>query len=140
MDHVSPAPGTQQMPTAAATALLSQQVAMVVDGTWDLLTLGITKQQQGLDFGVGVLPYMKNLATSSVGTPIVVYKSSKHIPEALQLLKFVMSPENSLPLLKSGLWLPNEKQWYTDPKLVSQWVDNPRAPARVQERRWWISP
>lgn len=128
VDHVSPAPGTQQMPTAAATALLSQQVAMVVDGTWDLLTLGITKQQQGLDFGVGVLPYMKNLATSSVGTPIVVYKSSKHVPEALQLLKYVMSPENALPLLKNGLWLPNEKRWYSDPKLVSQWVDNPVHP------------
>ena len=62
VDHVGPAPGTQQMPTAAATALLSQQVAMVVDGTWDLLTIGITKEQQGLDFGVGVLPYMKKLA------------------------------------------------------------------------------
>ncbi len=126
--HVGPAPGTQQMPTAAATALLSQQVAMVVDGTWDLQTIGITKQQQGLDFGVGVLPYMKKLATTSVGTPIVVYKSSKHIPEALALLKFVMNPENALPLLKSGLWLPNEKQWYTDSKLVSQWVDNPVHP------------
>ncbi len=128
VDHVSPAPGTQQMPTAAATALLSQQVAMVVDGTWDLLTLGITKQQQGLDFGVGVLPSMKNLATSSVGTPIVVYKSSAHIPQALELLKFVMNPENSLPLEKSGLWLPNEKQWYTDPKLIAEWTDNPVHP------------
>ncbi len=79
--HVSPAPGTQQMPTAAATALLSQQVAMVVDGTWDLLqSIGITNQQQGLDFGVGVLPYMKKLATTSVGTPIVVYKSSSISP------------------------------------------------------------
>ncbi len=128
VDHVSPAPGTQQMPTAAATALLSQQVAMVVDGTWDLLTLGITKQQQGLDFGVGVLPSMKNLATSSVGTPIVVYKSSAHIPQALELLKFVMNPENSLPLEKSGLWLPNEKQWYADPKLIAEWTDNPVHP------------
>jgi multiple sugar transport system substrate-binding protein len=128
VDHVSPAPGTQQMPTAAATALLSQQVAMVVDGTWDLQTIGVTKEQQGLDFGVGVLPYMKNLATSSVGTPIVVYKSSKHLPEALALLKYVMNPQNALPLLKSGLWLPNESQWYSDPKLISQWVDNPTHP------------
>ena len=126
--HVGPAPGTQQMPTAAATALLSQQVAMVVDGTWDLLTIGTTKDESGLDFGVGVLPYLKKPADSSVGTPIVVYKSSRNIPEALKLLKYVMSPENSLPLLKSGLWLPNEKQWYTDPKYISQWVDNPRHP------------
>ncbi len=116
------------MPDAAATALLSGQVAMVMDGTWDLLTIGITKEQQGLDFGVGVLPYMKKLATTSVGTPIVVYKSTKHLPEALTLLEFVMNPENSLPLLQSGIWLPNEKQWYTDPKLLSQWIDNPRHP------------
>ena len=39
-----------------------------------------------------------------------------------------MSPENALPLLKNGLWLPNEKRWYSDPKLVSQWVDNPVHP------------
>jgi multiple sugar transport system substrate-binding protein len=128
VDHVGPAPGTQQMPTGAATALLSQQVAMAMDGTWDLLTIGLTKEQQGLDFGIGVLPYMKKLADASVGTPIVVYKSSKNVPEALKLLKYVMSPENSMPLLQSGLWLPNEKQWYTDSKLISQWVDNPRHP------------
>jgi len=128
VDHVGPAPGTQQMPTGAATALLSQQVAMAMDGTWDLLTIGLTKDQQGLDFGIGVLPYMKKLADASVGTPIVVYKSSKHIPEALKLLQYVMSPENSLPLLKSGLWLPNEKRWYTDSSLIQEWIGNPRHP------------
>jgi multiple sugar transport system substrate-binding protein len=110
--HVSPAPGTQQMP---------RQVAMVIGGTGNLQTLG-------LDFGVGVLPYMKNLSTASTGTPIVVYESSKHLPEALALLKYVMNPQSLLPLLKSGLWLPNESRWYSDPKLVSQWVDNPAHP------------
>ncbi len=133
VDHVSPTPGTQQMPTAAATALLSGQVAMVIDGTWDLLTLGITHQQQGLDFGVGVLPYMKKLATTSVGTPIVIYKSSKHIPEAKELLKFIMNPENALPLEKSGLWLPNEVQWYKNPSLIAKWVDNPVHPSEYKQ-------
>jgi multiple sugar transport system substrate-binding protein len=126
--HVSPVPGTQQTPTAAATALLSGQVAMAIDGTWDLLSIGITKEQQGLEFGVGVLPYMKNLATTSVGTPIVVYKSTKHLNESLTLLKFLMDPSSSLPLLQSGIWLPNEKQWYTDPALLNKWIGNPRHP------------
>jgi multiple sugar transport system substrate-binding protein len=126
--HVSPVPGTQQMPTAAATALLSGQVAMAMDGTWDLLTIGTTKEQQGLDFGIGVLPSMKQLATTSVGTPIVVYSSTKHRTEALKLLEFLMNPESSLPLLQNGIWLPNEKQWYTDAKLLEKWIGNPRHP------------
>ncbi|HEY9593114.1 MAG TPA: sugar ABC transporter substrate-binding protein [Spirochaetia bacterium] len=126
--HVSPVPGTQQIPTAAATALLSGQVAMAMDGTWDLLSIGITKEQQGLDFGIGVLPYMKELATTSVGTPIVVYKSTKHLNESLTLLKFLMDPAQSLPLLQSGIWLPNEKQWYTDSALLDKWIGNPRHP------------
>jgi multiple sugar transport system substrate-binding protein len=126
--HVSPVPGSQNMPGAIGTALLSGQVAMAMDGTWDLLTIGTTKEQQGLDFGVGVLPYMKKLATTSVGTPIVVYKSTKHLNESLALLGFLMDPNSSLPLLQNGIWLPNEKRWYTDSALLEKWTGNPRHP------------
>jgi len=133
VDHVSPTPGSNQMPSATATALLSGQVAMSIDGTWALQTIAITHEQQGLDFGVGVLPYMKKLTTSSIGTPIVIYRTSKHISEAEELLKFVMNPENSLPLEKSGLWLPNEVQWYKDPSLIAKWVDNPAHPPEYKQ-------
>ncbi|HET6451343.1 MAG TPA: sugar ABC transporter substrate-binding protein [Spirochaetia bacterium] len=126
--HVSPTPGTQQIPTAAATALLSGQVAMAMDGTWDLLSIGTTKDQQGLDFGIGVLPKMKTLATTSVGTPEVVYKSTKNLDASLTLLRFLMDPNSSLPLLQNGIWLPNEKQWYTDKALLDRWIGNPRHP------------
>lgn len=127
--HVSPTPTSQQnMPGDTATYLFSGQVAMVMDGTWMLLTLGTTKEQQGLDFGVGVLPYMKKLATTSVGTPIVAYSSTKHRNETLAFLGFLMDPASSLPLLQSGIWLPNERQWYTDPTLLQKWIGNPRHP------------
>ncbi len=128
VDHVSPSPQSQQMPTGVATSLLSGQVAMAMDGTWDLLTVGTTKDQQGLDFGIGVLPYMKKLATTSVGTPEVVYKSTQHLDEALTLLGYLMDPSSSLPLLQNGIWLPNERQWYTDPALLQKWIGNPRHP------------
>ncbi len=128
VQHVSPVPGSQNMPGAIGTALLSGQVAMGMDGTWDLLTLGTTKEQQGLDFGIGVLPYMKKLATTSVGTPIVVYKSTKNLNASLTLLGFLMDPNSSLPLLQSGIWLPNEKRWYTDSDLLRKWIGNPRHP------------
>jgi multiple sugar transport system substrate-binding protein len=39
-----------------------------------------------------------------------------------------MDPASSLPLLQSGIWLPNEKQWYTDPALLQKWIGNPRHP------------
>ncbi len=126
--HVSPTPGTQQMPGSAASALLSGQVAMVMDGTWDLLTIGTTKEQQGLDFGIGVLPKMKTLATTSVGTPEVVYKSTKRLEASLKLLGFLMDPNSSLPLLQNGIWLPNEKRWYTDKALLEKWIGNPWHP------------
>jgi ABC-type sugar transport system, periplasmic component len=125
---VSPVPGSQNMPGAIGTALLSGQVAMAMDGTWDLLTIGTTKEEQGLDFGIGVLPYMKKLATTSVGTPIVVYKSTKHLDASLGLLGFLMDPNSSLPLLQNGIWLPNEKRWYTDSALLEKWTGNPRHP------------
>jgi len=131
--HVSPTPGTQQMPTATATALLSGQVAMVMDGTWALQTLGITKDDEGLDFGVGVLPYMKDLVTTSVGTPIVVYKSTQHLDASLKLLGFLMDPGSSMPLLESGLWLPNEERWYTDSELLNSWIGNPRHPPEYKQ-------
>jgi multiple sugar transport system substrate-binding protein len=126
--HVSPVPGSQNMPGAIGTALLSGQVAMAMDGTWDLLTIGTTKEEQGLDFGIGVLPYMKKLVTTSVGTPIVVYKSTKHLDASLGLLGFLMDPNSSLPLLQNGIWLPNEKRWYTDSALLEKWTGNPRHP------------
>jgi multiple sugar transport system substrate-binding protein len=126
--HVGPVPGSQQMPGAAGTALLSGQVAMAMDGTWDLLTLGTMKEEQGLDFGIGVLPYMKTRATTSVGTPEVVYKSTKNLNQALLLLGFLMDPNSSLPLLQNGIWLPNEKQWYTNNDLLQKWIGNPRHP------------
>ncbi|HET6486330.1 MAG TPA: sugar ABC transporter substrate-binding protein [Spirochaetia bacterium] len=133
VDHVSPSPQSQQMPTGVATSLLSGQVAMAMDGTWDLLTVGTTKDQQGLDFGIGVLPYMKKLATTSVGTPEVVYKSTQHLDEALALLGYLMDPASSLPLLQNGIWLPNEKQWYTDPTLLQKWIGNPRHPPEYKQ-------
>ncbi len=133
VDHVSPSPTSQQMPTGVATSLLSGQVAMAMDGTWDLLTVGTTKDQQGLDFGIGVLPYMKKLATTSVGTPEVVYKSTQHLDEALTLLGYLMDPTSSLPLLQNGIWLPNERQWYTDPALLQKWIGNPRHPPEYKQ-------
>jgi multiple sugar transport system substrate-binding protein len=129
VQHVSPTPTSQQnLPGDVVSYILSGSVAMVMDGTWDLLTMGTTKDQQGLDFGIGVLPYMKKLATTSVGTPEVVYKSTKNLDASLKLLAYLMDPASSLPLLQSGIWLPNEKQWYTDPALLQKWIGNPRHP------------
>ncbi len=130
VQHVSPVPSPQNVAAQSTieTALLTGQVAMQADGQWTLLTLNITKRDSGLKFGIGVLPYMKELVTTSVGTPIVVFKTTKSPEEAKKLLEFVMDPQNSLPLIQNGLWMPNEVRWYTDPTLMAQWIDNPSHP------------
>ncbi len=57
VQHVSPTPTSQQNMPGDDRELHSQRaVAMAMDGTWDLLTMGTTKEQQGLDYGIGVLP------------------------------------------------------------------------------------
>jgi multiple sugar transport system substrate-binding protein len=129
VQHVSPTPTSQQnMPGDTVSYILSGSVAMVMDGTWILQAIGVSKEQTGLDFGVGVLPYMKSLATTSVGTPIVVYKSTKYLDASLKLLGWLMDPGHSLVNLQSGIWLPNEKKWFTDPTLLEKWIGNPRHP------------
>jgi multiple sugar transport system substrate-binding protein len=34
----------------------------------------------------------------------------------------LVNPENSLDLLKSGAWLPNQADWYTEPTLIDKWT------------------
>lgn len=64
---------------------------------------------------------MKKAATMNAGAPLVVYNTSKNIEEAKKFYAYMVNPENSLELLKSGAWLPNQADWYTDAALVDKW-------------------
>lgn len=101
----------------SAIDALAGGYAMVISGSWDLANI-----QGNEDIGVGVLPKMEKAVTMNCGAPLVVYNTSKHIEEAKKLYAYLVNPENSLDLLKSGAWLPNQADWYTDSALIDKWT------------------
>lgn len=128
--HVMPTPVAQKNLPNMATSLMSKKVAMVLEGQWILVDLGAA----GIDYGVGVAPKISDrYATLTVGDPLCIFADSKHPDEAYQLLKWFWNPENTLELQSSGLWMPILKKWYTDPDLVSQWVDNKVHPPEYRD-------
>ncbi|CAH1207937.1 hypothetical protein PAECIP111892_03020 [Paenibacillus auburnensis] len=101
----------------SAVDALSGGYAMAISGSWDLANI-----KGNEDIGIGVLPKMEKAVTMNAGAPLVVYNTSKHIEEAKKFYAYMVNPENSLELLKSGAWLPNQADWYTDPALVDKWT------------------
>ncbi len=101
---------------------------MKMDGQWALETLNRVKREAQLNFGIGVLPYVKQPVTTAVGGPIVAFKSSKHPAEAMKLVSFIMDPHNTPAYIQGGLWMPNEKRWYSDPELLKEWIGNENHP------------
>ncbi|MEK5235767.1 extracellular solute-binding protein [Paenibacillus sp. FSL L8-0470] len=104
---------------------LSGGYAMAVSGSWDLANI-----KGNDDIGVGVLPKMEQAVTMNAGAPLVVYNTSKHIEEAKKFYAYMVNPENALDLLKSGAWLPNQADWYTDPALIEKWTADLPASAK----------
>ncbi|MEK5236515.1 extracellular solute-binding protein [Paenibacillus sp. FSL L8-0470] len=128
--HVAPSPVQASSIPAPATALQSRKVAMVIDGSWNHLDLS----KANINWGVGVLPVLKDYKTFFLGGSLIIFKSSKHPKEAWEFSKFLTDPQNVLEL-HQGLWMPQLKQWYEDPKLVDSWANEelPGRPAGFQD-------
>lgn len=136
VEHVMPKPSQLSTLPSTDTALLTGRVAMNVDGQWAMQELGKARKEKSLDLGIGVLPKMKRAVTTTAGTPIVVFNNdntSENWEETKTFLTFIMDPENSLPLIQGGLWMPNEESWYTDEKLIEKWTDTEIHPEEYKE-------
>jgi multiple sugar transport system substrate-binding protein len=113
---------------STSNALLSKKIGMVMDGQWVLETLNKMRREEGLSFGIGVLPYLKEPVTTAVGGPIIAFKTSKTPDMAKKLVSFIMDPHQTPEYIQGGLWMPNEKRWYTQPDLLAKWIDNENHP------------
>ncbi|MDR2157276.1 MAG: sugar ABC transporter substrate-binding protein, partial [Clostridiales Family XIII bacterium] len=82
----------------------------------------------GLDYGVAVLPYMKEKVTICTGGPNVVFSQSENQDAAMEWLKWYAQEDNNWELISSGIWMPTLEEWYTDETLTHKWVDNPNFP------------
>lgn len=119
VDHVAPSPTQSKNIPSPAVALQSKKVAMDIDGQWVQLDLG----QSGMNYGVGVLPKLKESKTILFGEPEVISATTKHPEEAWMFYKFLLNADSGLEMYASGLWMPVMKEWYTKPELISQWAE-----------------
>ncbi|NLA53305.1 MAG: sugar ABC transporter substrate-binding protein [Clostridiales bacterium] len=126
--HVSPQYGTNTA-TNLDQDFVNKSTAMYVNGQWSIgVWLGPARASDGLDFGVGVLPYMKEKTTINTGGVNVAFATSKHPAEAMEWLKWYAKEENAWGLIESGIWMPVLSSYYTDEALTRKWVENPNFP------------
>jgi multiple sugar transport system substrate-binding protein len=109
-------------------SLIAGTCAMTTNGAWNVGTSLASARNEGLDYGVAVLPYMKEKVTINTGGPHVVFSQTKHPKEAMEWIKWYMQEENSWALIESGIWMPILDKWYTDDELTRKWVENPNFP------------
>ena len=111
--------GTQD--NGFASSLGAGNVAMCTEGQW---ATGFRTGLKDIDYGVGVLPYMKQKVNICTGGPTGVFATSKHKEEAADFLRWYNSEENNIGTIMAGWWMPTKLNWYKDAKLLKSWVDD----------------
>lgn len=127
VDHVAPL-STGMTDDSIQRSIISGTCAMGTGGAWNVGTCLASARDEGLNYGVAVLPYMQEQVTICTGGPNVVFNQSKHPEEAMEWLKWYAQEENSWALIEQGIWMPTLEKWYTDETFTHQWVDNPNFP------------
>ncbi len=111
--------GTQD--NGFASSIGAGNVAMCTEGQW---ATGFRPGLEGIDYGVGVLPYMKQKANICTGGPTSVFATTQYPEEAADFLRWYNSEENSMGTIMAGWWMPTKLNWYTDEALLKSWVDD----------------
>lgn len=120
------APPVTSAANALESSLGSKKVVMATDGAWNVGTfLGPSAD---FEYGVGVLPYMKEKVTICTGGPNVVFATTEHPAEAMEWLKWYYQEENSWSLIEAGTWMPILDSWYTEADKTDKWINNPNFP------------
>lgn len=109
-------------------SIIAGTCAMATGGAWNVGTCLASARDEGLNYGVAVLPYMQEKVTICTGGPNVVFNQTKHPEEAMEWLKWYAQEENSWTLIESGTWMPILEKWYTNEDFTHRWIDNPNFP------------
>ncbi len=125
LHHVAPIPkpgGSSGSDTSAD--FRSGKVAMAFDGTWTMLNLN----QQNIDYGIGVHPkHQETLSLQFSGCTMINNRTP--IPQEATDFYVHHNDPRALPeLFTSGLWLPLDMKYYTEPEDIAFWTDNENHP------------
>jgi len=124
MPYTSPSSTSQAGLPAPPVMLANGQLGFYITGQWELLDIA----KMNFPMGIGALPIFKKPAQMYISGASVIFKSTKHPKEAWLLYKWMMTPDKTLNLYSSGLWMPTKASWYSDPADLAQWTDNPAHP------------
>lgn len=127
--HVAPTPTAEKGLPGGDIALQTKKVAMLLEGQWMHLPIANSK----VDFGVGVLPKMKEVKTQAVTGMYSIFKSSKNQEAAWKLLKYLNDPGVDLTLYNNGNLMPLQKDWLEKPELLDKWATGPARPEGYRE-------
>lgn len=126
--HVAPL-STGLTDDGVPRSVIAGTVAMTTNGAWNIGTCLSSARDEGLKYGVGVLPYMKEKVTISTGGPNVIFSTTKHPEEALEFLRWYAREENNWDdLIATGIWMPTLESYYKDEALTKKWLNNPAFP------------
>lgn len=123
--HVHPSPTQAATLPSNSVALQTRRVAMTINGSWTHADLA---QTEDLNWGVGVLPILKEYKSFFHGGSLIIFKSTKNLEAALKLHNWIINPENVLEL-HQGLWIPQLKSWLTQEDKLALWA-NEELPGR----------
>lgn len=136
-DYVMPKPSQASNLPSGDIALLTNRVALTITGSWDLSSIGAAVGESGLNLGMGVLPtFQEQPLMLNFGPPVAVFNTDNvnaHPEEVQTFLEYVLAPENTIDVINSGLWQPNDKRWYTEPELIEKWTSNDFIPEHFEE-------
>ena len=108
-------------------SVASGTVAMGTGGAWNM---GTCMASSGINFGIGVLPYMKEKVTIATAGPQVVFSQSKHLREAMDFIAWYTKEENSWFLIDTGIWMPLLEKYYTDSEWTDKWLKSENFPVK----------
>lgn len=126
--HVAPTPTQDQNLPATFSRLQTGQVAMQLDGQWALQELS----ENDVDFGIGVLPKIIDPVTVVVGSITAISAETEHPQEAIDFWLFHNDPEQAPRMYQTGLMMPLEDKYYTDPEFIAKWAENEWHPAEYK--------
>lgn len=128
VQHVTPTPAQDNNLPGYVTMFQTGNLAMHISGQWSLLDYASVDD---LNFGVGVLPKFKVPATVVLGSPSVIFADTKNKDAAIRFYKFHNNPQ-SVDLFARGLWMPLQKDYYTEPDKMKSWLGNHAHPVEMQ--------
>ncbi|MDD2429027.1 MAG: sugar ABC transporter substrate-binding protein [Eubacteriales bacterium] len=108
-------------------SVASGTVAMATGGAWNM---GTSMSSSGINFGIGVLPYMKEKVTIATSGPQVVFSQSKHLAEAKDFIAWYTQEENSWNLIETGIWMPLLEKYYQNDADIDTWLKDEDFPVK----------